>query len=67
MRASTDRILTTHVGSLQTPEYIDPEHFRAMTDEQLRVAVEEVVQSQKDAGVDILNEGELTKGGIWVT
>jgi len=25
MRASTDRILTTHVGSLQTPEYVDPD------------------------------------------
>ena len=67
MRASTDRILTTHVGSLQTPEYIDPERFKAMTDDQLRVAVGEVVRGQKDAGVDILNEGELTKGGIWVT
>ena len=67
MRASTDRILTTHVGSLQTPEYIDPAHFAKMTDEQLRAAVQEVVQGQKAAGVDILNEGELTKGGIWVT
>ena len=67
MRASTERILTTHVGSLQTPEYIDPERFGAMTDEQLQAAVEEVVRRQKDASVDILNEGELTKGGIWVT
>jgi 5-methyltetrahydropteroyltriglutamate--homocysteine methyltransferase len=67
MRASTDRILTTHVGSLQTPEYIDPDKFRAMTDDQLGAAVAEVVRGQKAAGVDILNEGELTKGGIWVT
>ena len=67
MRASTDRILTTHVGSLQTPEYIDPVRFNAMTDDQLRVAVGEVVRGQKAAGVDIINEGELTKGGIWVT
>ena len=67
MRASTERILTTHVGSLQTPEYIDPAHFKAMTDEQLRSAVEAVVRGQKDAGVDIIDEGELTKGGIWVT
>jgi len=67
MRASTERILTTHVGSLQTPEYIDPDRFKAMTDGQLRTAVEEVIRGQKDAGVDILNEGELTKGGIWVT
>ena len=67
MRTSTDRILTTHVGSLQTPDYIDPEKFGAMTDAQLREAVDEVVRGQKDAGVDIINEGELTKGGIWVT
>ena len=67
MRASTDRILTTHVGSLQTPEYIDPDKFKAMTTEDLRQAVKEVVKGQKDARVDILDEGELTKGGIWVT
>jgi 5-methyltetrahydropteroyltriglutamate--homocysteine methyltransferase len=67
MRASIDRILTTHVGSLQTPEYIDPDAFKKMTDAQLRAAVREVVQGQKDAGIDIIDEGELTKGGIWVT
>ena len=67
MRASTDRILTTHVGSLQTPEYAIPEQFRKMTDEQLRTAVQECVKGQKDARVDIIDEGELTKGGIWVT
>ena len=67
MRTSTDRILTTHVGSLQTPEYIDPAHFGRMTDDELRTAVEEVVRGQKAAGVDIIDEGELTKGGIWVT
>jgi len=67
MRASVDRILTTHVGSLQTLEYADPEQFKAMSDEHLRQAVKDVVQGQKDAGVDIVSEGELTKGGIWVT
>ena len=67
MRASTDRILTTHVGSLQTPDYIDPAKFAQMTDDQLRVAVRDVVKGQKDAHVDIIDEGELTKGGIWVT
>lgn len=67
MRASTDRILTTHVGSLQTQEYMDPENFKQKTTEQLRQAVKDVVQGQKDAGVDIIDEGELTKSGIWVT
>ena len=27
MRTSVDRILTTHVGSLQTPDYIDPDYL----------------------------------------
>jgi 5-methyltetrahydropteroyltriglutamate--homocysteine methyltransferase len=67
MRASTDRILTTHVGSLQTPEYADTDKFKEITDAQLGIAVQEVVKGQKDARVDIIDEGELTKGGIWVT
>jgi 5-methyltetrahydropteroyltriglutamate--homocysteine methyltransferase len=29
--------------------------------------VRDVVQSQRTAGVDLVNEGELTKGGNWVT
>jgi len=33
----------------------------------LRGAVSDVVQLQREAGVDIVNEGELTKGGNWVT
>jgi 5-methyltetrahydropteroyltriglutamate--homocysteine methyltransferase len=67
MRASLDRILTTHVGSLQTPEYVDPEAFAKMSDVHLRAAVKECVAGQKKAGIDIIDEGELTKGGIWVT
>jgi 5-methyltetrahydropteroyltriglutamate--homocysteine methyltransferase len=67
MRTSVDRILTTHVGSLQTPDYIDPDKFAQITDVQLRAAVQAVVADQQDAGVDIIDEGELTKGGIWVT
>ena len=27
----------------------------------------DVVAAQLDAGIDIVNEGELTKGGNWVT
>ncbi len=55
------------MGSLQTPEYVDPEAFAQMTDDHLRSAVKEVVAGQKQAGIDIIDEGELTKGGIWVT
>jgi 5-methyltetrahydropteroyltriglutamate--homocysteine methyltransferase len=32
----------------------------------LSKATREVVEFQRDCGVDIVNEGELTKGGSWV-
>lgn len=67
MRASTDRILTTHVGSLQTQDYMDPENFKTKSIDDLRTLVKDVVQGQKEAGVDIIDEGEFTKSGIWVT
>jgi 5-methyltetrahydropteroyltriglutamate--homocysteine methyltransferase len=64
MRRSTDRILTSHVGALPGPEELwarqDPDTAR------LSAAVAEVVRHQRQAGVDIVNEGELTKGGNWV-
>lgn len=64
MRASTDRILTTHVGSLQTVKHIDG---TVIPDGEMRAEVVEVVKQQKAAGIDFINEGELTKSGIWVT
>jgi 5-methyltetrahydropteroyltriglutamate--homocysteine methyltransferase len=63
MRHSTDRILTSHVGAL--PGDADLWTGEA-ADGKVRAAVREVIQFQKDAGVDIVNEGELTKGGNWV-
>ena len=66
MRRSTDRILTTHVGSLQRP----PELSRALAAqgqwapqvlEQLRGAVADVVRRQADTGLDIVNDGEFGK------
>jgi 5-methyltetrahydropteroyltriglutamate--homocysteine methyltransferase len=69
MKRSTDRILTTHVGSLPRPG-----DLRAMwsnktgtaADEaalqaRLRSAVSEVVLAQKQTGVDIPNDGEFGK------
>jgi 5-methyltetrahydropteroyltriglutamate--homocysteine methyltransferase len=64
MRRSTDRILTTHVGALPAPH--DVWGNTAVADERLRESVAEVVAAQRDAGVDFVNEGELTKGGHWV-
>lgn len=64
MRRSTDRILTTHVGSLPAPP--DLWNLEGVDSSRLSSAVGEVVQHQRDCGVDIVNEGELTKGGSWV-
>ncbi len=60
-----DHILTTHVGSLPGPPGFEA---TAPQDEQaLRGAVQWVVERQRAAGLDIVNEGELTKGGDWLS
>src|SRR5262245_14171192 len=64
MRKSTDRILTTHVGSLPAPP--DLWSLEGVEQSRLSKAAREVVQVQRDCGVDIVNEGEITKGGSWV-
>ena len=58
------RIRTTHVGSLPGPPGFDP--TAATSDAQLREAVQWVVDEQRAVGLDIVNEGELTKGGDWL-
>ena len=63
MRKSTDKILTTHVGALPGEDAV---WTGQAPDAEVRAAVAEVVALQKSAGVDIVNEGELTKGGNWV-
>ena len=64
MRRSTTKILTTHVGALPGP--LDTWEGEA-GEPALRQAVRDVVAAQRNAGTDIVNEGELTKGGSWVT
>jgi 5-methyltetrahydropteroyltriglutamate--homocysteine methyltransferase len=64
MRRSTDRILTSHVGALPGPE--DLWAHQESDQGKLQAAVADVVGHQLEAGVDIVNEGELTKGGNWV-
>ena len=57
MKTSTDRILTTHTGSLPRPADLTDRH-----DEQaVRAAVQETVRRQLEAGVDIVNDGEVSK------
>jgi len=59
------KILTTHVGSLPGPPYFDAGTVH--DDDTLRRDVAWVVDQQRAAGIDIINEGELTKGGDWLS
>ena len=68
MKYSQDRILTTHVGSLPRPKLVADTVFareRGETvedaDEILRDAVGAVVARQKDSGIDIVSDGEMSK------
>jgi len=70
MLYSTDRILTTHAGSLPRPQDLremvaakasGATHDTALLDERLRSAVAEVVRRQVECGIDCVNDGELSK------
>jgi len=65
MNRSTSKILTTHVGSLPGLASFDP----AAPDytEKLRAGVADIVQQQLATGLDIINEGEYSKGGDWLS
>jgi 5-methyltetrahydropteroyltriglutamate--homocysteine methyltransferase len=70
MKRSVDRILTTHTGSLPRP----PDLIRTMFAREegvpvdgpalaarIRAAVAEVVRKQVDAGIAVVNDGEVSK------
>jgi len=69
-----DRILTTHVGSLIRPPKLI-EFWRAIEEGNpydevafeacLTESVAEVVRQQADVGIDIVSDGEFSKGGNW--
>ncbi|HET7135268.1 MAG TPA: cobalamin-independent methionine synthase II family protein [Casimicrobiaceae bacterium] len=70
MRRSTDRFLTTHTGSLPRPDdlvrtmYAREEGVpveRAALEQRVAQAVDEVVRKQVDAGIDIVDDGEMSK------
>jgi 5-methyltetrahydropteroyltriglutamate--homocysteine methyltransferase len=72
MKRSTERILTTHTGSLPRPrdlttmlEALDTGTLAdtAAFEARVRRAVAEVVRLQIDAGVDVVNDGEQGKVG----
>jgi 5-methyltetrahydropteroyltriglutamate--homocysteine methyltransferase len=65
MRRSTEKVLTTHVGSL--PYLIELEKSDRDYETKLRKAVAAVIAKQREIGLDIINEGEYTKGGDWLS
>jgi len=72
MKTSQDRILTTHVGSLPRPPELrqllvrkdqgEP-YDKAELERLTRQAVLGIVRRQAEAGVDIVNDGEMSKPG----
>jgi 5-methyltetrahydropteroyltriglutamate--homocysteine methyltransferase len=64
MRRSTDRTLTTHVGAPPAPPDVRGVAGAAVA--RLREEVTRIVAAQMAAGLDFINEGEVTKGGTWV-
>jgi 5-methyltetrahydropteroyltriglutamate--homocysteine methyltransferase len=70
MQVSKDRILTTHVGSLPRPQDVVDVLFaqdrgepidEAQFEKVVGNAVKEVVRKQVEAGVDIIDDGEMSK------
>jgi len=70
MKTSTDRILTTHVGSLPRSQAVTDVVFgreqgtvedQAAADQVIADAVDEVVQRQAELGIDVVSDGEMSK------
>jgi 5-methyltetrahydropteroyltriglutamate--homocysteine methyltransferase len=70
MLYSTDRTLVTHAGSLPRPADLralvvaksaGQDYDAAALDRRLKEAVAETVRRQVDSGIDIVNDGELSK------
>ncbi len=70
MKRSVDRFLTTHTGSLPRPPDLITTMFAkeegvpvepAALARRIRAAVAEVVEKQVAAGVDVVNDGEMSK------
>ena len=74
MKRSTDRILTTHVGSLIRPaalrEFLAAKEAGKPFDAAayakcLKDCVAEVVRQQADIGIDVVSDGEFGKAISW--
>ena len=72
MKLSTDRILTTHVGSLPRPQVLvdllvkkdqNQPYDHAAFDREVTKAVAEIVAHQVAIGIDVVSDGEASKVG----
>ena len=70
MKRSTERILTTHIGSLPRPKELwaligardkDQPYDAAALDSLVKTAVTEIVRKQAEVGIDIPSDGEQSK------
>lgn len=70
MKRSTDRILTTHTGSLPLPARVrsalaakkrGDSYDQTVIDSTLTTAIHDIVGRQVEVGVDIVDDGELSK------
>ena len=70
MKRSTDRILTTHAGSLPRPadllallwaQYDGEDVNDARLEARVGEAVTDVVRRQREAGIDVVSDGEMSK------
>jgi 5-methyltetrahydropteroyltriglutamate--homocysteine methyltransferase len=73
MRLSTDRILTTHAGSLPRPDDLtrmlfdvldDKDVDQGALDARVKEAVGEIVARQRETGIDVVSDGEMGKVGF---
>ena len=74
MKRSTDRILTTHVGSLIRPQALQDilrakqagqPYDQAAYETCLKQSIDDVVSRQADIGVDVVSDGEFGKAISW--
>lgn len=73
MPRSTDHIVTTHAGSLPRPDDVVEMIWggiegkpvdQAALEQRLDGAVAEMVRKQREAGIDVVSDGELSKPGF---
>src|SRR3954463_8344664 len=73
MERSTDRILTTHVGSLPRPPDLQQTlqikdrgepYDKAAFEARVRQAVGDAVRQQVEVGIDVVADGELSKSSF---